>query len=115
ALENHETFGTLTARYIQAMEEDAAALGVISPSFEPRATRYIDSMIAMIESLLDKELAYVAGNGDVFYDVRGFPDYGKLSGKSLDDLRAGERVEIDINKRDPLDFVLWKIGKHTSE
>lgn len=111
ALENHEPFSALTARYIQAMEEDAATLGVISPSFEPRATEYIDSMIAMIESLLNKELAYVASNGDVFYDVRRFPDYGKLSGKSLDDLRAGERVEIDTNKRDPLDFVLWKAAK----
>lgn len=111
ALENHEPFTTLTARYIQAMEEDAAALGVISPSFEPRATGCIDSMVVMIESLLSKGLAYVAGNGDVFYDVRRFPDYGKLSGKSLDDLRAGERVEIDTNKRDPLDFVLWKAAK----
>ncbi len=111
ALENQEHFGTLTARYIQAMEEDATALGVINPSFEPRATEYIDSMIAMIESLLDKGLAYVASNGDVFYDVRRFPNYGKLSGKSLDDLRAGERVEIDTNKRDPLDFVLWKAAK----
>jgi len=111
ALENHEPFTTLTARYIQAMAEDAAALGVISPSFEPRATECIDSMVTMIESLLSKGLAYVAGNGDVFYDVRRFPDYGKLSGKSLDDLRAGERVEIDTNKRDPLDFVLWKAAK----
>ena len=105
ALENHEPFSALTARYIQAMEEDAMALGVISPSFEPRATEYVDSMIAMIESLLNRGLAYVASNGDVFYDVRRFPGYGKLSGKSLDDLRAGERVEIDTNKRDPLDFV----------
>ncbi len=111
ALENHEPFSALTARYIQAMEEDAMALGVISPSFEPRATEYVDSMIAMIESLLNRELAYVASNGDVFYDVRRFPGYGKLSGKSLDDLRAGERVEIDTNKRDPLDFVLWKAAK----
>lgn len=110
-LENHEPFGALTARYIQAMEEDAAALGVISPSFEPRATEYIGSMVTMIESLLGKGLAYVANNGDVFYDVRRFPGYGKLSGKSLDDLRAGERVEIDTNKRDPLDFVLWKAAK----
>lgn len=72
ALENHEPFSALTARYIQAMEEDAMALGVISPSFEPRATEYVDSMIAMIESLLNRELAYVASNGDVFYDVRRF-------------------------------------------
>lgn len=111
ALENHEPFDVLTARYIQAMEEDAAALGVIHPSFEPRATQYIDSMVTMIASLLDKSLAYVADNGDVFYDVRRFPGYGKLSGKSLDDLRAGERVEIDVHKRDPLDFVLWKAAK----
>ncbi|SCX19307.1 cysteinyl-tRNA synthetase [Nitrosomonas eutropha] len=111
ALENHEPFGALTARYIQAMEEDAAALGIISPSFEPRATECIESMVTMIESLLSKGLAYVANNGDVFYDVRRFPGYGKLSGKSLDDLRAGERVEIDTNKRDPLDFVLWKAAK----
>lgn len=111
ALENHEPFDVLTARYIQAMEEDAAALGVIHPSFEPRATQYIGSMVAMITALLDKGLAYVADNGDVFYDVRRFPGYGKLSGKSLDDLRAGERVEIDVHKRDPLDFVLWKAAK----
>lgn len=111
ASENREPFTALTARYIRAMEEDAAALNVISPSFEPRATECIDSMIVMIESLLNKGLAYVANNGDVFYDVHRFTDYGKLSGKSLDDLRAGERVEIDTNKRDPLDFVLWKAAK----
>lgn len=111
ASENREPFTALTARYIRAMEEDAAALNVISPSFEPRATECIDSMIIMIESLLNKGLAYVANNGDVFYDVHRFTDYGKLSGKSLDDLRAGERVEIDTNKRDPLDFVLWKAAK----
>ena len=111
ALENQEPFTALTARYIQAMEEDATALGVASPSFEPRATEYIDSMITMIEALLSKNLAYIASNGDVFYDVHRFPGYGKLSGKSLDDLQAGERVEVDTNKRDPLDFVLWKAAK----
>ncbi|MFO7578898.1 MAG: cysteine--tRNA ligase [Nitrosomonas halophila] len=111
ALENHEPISKLTDRYIQAMEEDAAALGVARPAFEPRATDCIEDMIAMIRTLLDKNLAYVADNGDVFYAVHHFPNYGKLSGKSLDDLRAGERVEIDGNKRDPLDFVLWKAAK----
>src|SRR5690606_22463672 len=111
ALENHEPISTLTDRYTQAMEEDAAALGVTKPAFEPRATECIEDMIAMIRTLLDKNLAYVADNGDVFYAVHHFPNYGKLSGKSLDDLRAGERVEIDGNKRDPLDFVLWKAAK----
>jgi cysteinyl-tRNA synthetase len=111
ASENHESIEVLTSRYIQAMEEDAAALGVTKPSFEPRATECIESMIVMIGTLLSKGLAYVADNGDVFYAVHHFPGYGKLSGKSLDDLRAGERVEIDTNKRDPLDFVLWKAAK----
>lgn len=111
ALNNHEPIEALTSRYIQAMEEDAAALGVAKPSFEPRATECISDMVAMIGMLLNKNLAYVAENGDVFYAVHSFPGYGKLSGKSLDDLRAGERVEVDTNKRDPLDFVLWKATK----
>jgi len=111
ALDNLEPIEALTSRYIQAMEEDAAALGVAKPSFEPRATECIDDMVAMIGMLLNKNLAYVADNGDVFYAVHSFPGYGKLSGKSLDDLRAGERVEVDRNKRDPLDFVLWKAAK----
>jgi len=111
ALENHEPIETLTTRYIQAMEADAAALGVARPSFEPRATECVESMIVMIGLLLNKGLAYIADNGDVFYAVHRFPGYGKLSGKSLEDLRAGERVEIDTNKQDPLDFVLWKTAK----
>lgn len=111
ALANGESIKTLTGRYIQAMQEDAAALGVMSPSHEPRATECIDAMIAMIDTLLAKNLAYQADNGDVYYSVHDFPHYGKLSGKSLEDLRAGERVEIDGNKRDPLDFVLWKSAK----
>ncbi|SCZ86251.1 cysteinyl-tRNA synthetase [Nitrosomonas mobilis] len=111
ALINGESIKTLTDRYIQAMQEDAAALGVMPPSHEPRATECIDTMIAMISALLAKNLAYTADNNDVYYAVHNFPHYGKLSGKSLEDLRAGERVEIDGNKRDPLDFVLWKAAK----
>ncbi|SEN11753.1 cysteine--tRNA ligase [Nitrosomonas marina] len=111
ALENHEAIESLTGRFIQAMEQDATALGVERPTYEPRATHFIENMITMIEKLIDKSLAYAADNGDVYYAVHQFPGYGKLSGKSLDDLRAGERVEIDANKKDPLDFVLWKSAK----
>ncbi|SEO73808.1 cysteine--tRNA ligase [Nitrosovibrio sp. Nv6] len=111
AQENNESIEALTMRFIQAMEEDAAALGVAAPSCEPRATRHVEDMIAMIRILVDKNLAYAASNGDVYYAVHRFPRYGKLSGKSLDDLRAGERVIVDPNKKDPLDFVLWKAAK----
>ncbi len=111
AQENNESIETLTTRFIQAMEEDAAALGVAPPSSEPRATLHVEKMVAMICTLMDKELAYTAANGDVYYAVHRFPGYGKLSGKSLDDLRAGERVLIDPFKKDPLDFVLWKAAK----
>lgn len=111
AQENNESIETLTQRFIQAMNEDSAALGVLLPSHEPRATEYVEHMIAMIGTLVEKRLAYPAKNGDVYYSVHDFPGYGKLSGKSLSDLRAGERVEIDSNKKDPLDFVLWKSAK----
>ncbi|SCX85259.1 cysteinyl-tRNA synthetase [Nitrosospira sp. Nl5] len=111
ATENNEPIEALTARFIQAMEEDAAALGVVAPSHEPRATRHVEKMIAMIRILVNKDLAYAAANGDVYYAVHRFSDYGKLSGKSLDDLRAGERVTVDPHKKDPLDFVLWKAAK----
>lgn len=111
AQENNESIETLTQRFIQAMNEDSAALGVLLPSHEPRATDYVEHMIAMISTLVEKRLAYPAKNGDVYYSVHDFPSYGKLSGKSLNDLRAGERVEIDSNKKDPLDFVLWKSAK----
>jgi len=111
ALENRETVGELTARFIRFMDEDAAALGVEKPDHEPRATGYVPQMLEMIDRLEDKELAYQSGSGDVNYAVRRFPGYGKLSGKSLDDLRAGERVEVDTTKEDPLDFVLWKRSK----
>ena len=90
------------------MDEDAAALGVQKPDHEPRATEYIPQMLAMIGELESNGLAYRVPSGDVNYPVRKFPGYGKLSGKSLDELRAGERVEIDREKQDPLDFVLWK-------
>ncbi|SDV99769.1 cysteine--tRNA ligase [Nitrosomonas communis] len=111
AQENGETINTLTQRFIDAMYEDAARLGVAQPTYEPRATQCIEDMIGMILTLIQKGLAYVAANGDVFYSVHQFPHYGKLSGKSLEDLRAGERVDIDFNKKDPLDFVLWKAAK----
>ncbi len=111
ARENNESIETLTTRFIQAMEEDAAALGVLPPSCEPRATCHVEDMVDMIRVLVDKNLAYAASNGDVYYAVHKFPGYGKLSGKSLDDLRAGERVVVDPYKKDPLDFVLWKAAK----
>jgi len=111
AAENSEPVTALTARFTQAMHEDAAALGVEKPVSEPRATAYVPDMVRMIDKLMDKGLAYRAANGDVYYAVHKFPGYGKLSGKSLDDLRAGERVEIGTDKHDPLDFVLWKAAK----
>ena len=113
ALENNETIGALTDRFIGFMNEDAAALGVEKPSFEPRATDYVPQMLGLIGKLEQNGLAYKAADGDVNYSVRKFPGYGKLSGKSLDDLRAGERVEVGVDsaKHDPLDFVLWKHAK----
>jgi cysteinyl-tRNA synthetase len=111
AAELGEPVEALTGRFIRYMDEDAAALGVEQPDHEPRATRYVPQMIAMIEELQAKGLAYPAASGDVNYAVRRFPGYGRLSGKSLDELRAGERVEVDSAKEDPLDFVLWKRAK----
>ena len=108
ASENKESVEALTERFIAAMSEDAAALGVLKPDFEPRATEYIGQMQEIIRLLEQKGLAYLAPDGDVNYSVRNFQGYGRLSGKSLEDLRAGERVEIAPAKRDPLDFVLWK-------
>jgi cysteinyl-tRNA synthetase len=108
AADNGEPIGALTARFIAYMDEDAAALGVQKPDHEPRATEYVPQMLAMIGELESKGLAYRVPSGDVNYAVRKFPGYGKLSGKSLDELRAGERVEVDRAKQDPLDFVLWK-------
>ena len=111
AQENGEPVSVLTARFIEAMDEDAAALGVEKPDHEPRATQYVDGMLEMINVLEARGLAYRAENGDVNFSVRKFEGYGKLSGKSLDELRAGERVEIGAAKHDPLDFVLWKHAK----
>ncbi len=111
AAENSEPIDALTGRFIRAMDEDAAALGVQKPDIEPRATDNVPQMLALIGGLVDKGIAYQAANGDVYYSVHKFNGYGKLSGKSLDELRAGERVEIDAGKRDPLDFVLWKSAK----
>jgi cysteinyl-tRNA synthetase len=111
ALENNETIGELTNRFINLMDEDAVALGVEKPDHEPRATEYVPQMLHLIGQLEQNGLAYKASDGDVNFSVRKFPGYGKLSGKSLDDLRAGERVEVDTAKQDPLDFVLWKHAK----
>jgi cysteinyl-tRNA synthetase len=108
ALENGEPIDALTARFIAAMDEDAAALGVEKPEHEPRATAYVPQMLELIRKLEAKGLAYRAADGDVNYPVRKFAAYGRLSGKSLDELRAGERVEVGAAKEDPLDFVLWK-------
>ena len=108
---NGEPIGALTERFIRAMHEDCAALGVESPEHEPRATDYIPQIIAMTERLIERGYAYVASDGDVLYSVSHFPDYGQLSGRRLADLRAGARVEVDEAKRDPLDFVLWKQAK----
>ncbi|GHU30956.1 cysteine--tRNA ligase [Betaproteobacteria bacterium] len=111
AQENNESIGELTGRFIAFMNEDSAALGVEKPDFEPRATEYVAQMLSLIDQLEKNGLAYQAGDGDVNFSVRKFPGYGKLSGKSLDDLRAGERVDVDQAKQDPLDFVLWKHAK----
>lgn len=111
ANENGEDFHALTERFISAMNEDADALGVIRPDTEPKATEFVDQIIAMVQTLIEKGHAYPASNGDVYYDVSSFKPYGRLSKRNLDDLQAGARVEIDEIKSDPLDFVLWKAAK----
>ena len=111
AAENGETPSALTARFIRLMHDDFDALGMARPDHEPRATQFIPQMLDLIGLLQDKGLAYQANDGDVNYAVRSFPGYGKLSGRELDELRAGERVAVDTSKRDPLDFVLWKRAK----
>lgn len=111
AQENGEHFNDLTARFIQAMHEDLAALGILPPTHEPRATAAMADIIAMIQVLIDKGFAYVGANGDVYYAVNRFAPYGKLANKKLEDLRAGARIEIEDAKNDPLDFVLWKSAK----
>jgi cysteinyl-tRNA synthetase len=109
--EKGEPIEALTARMIAAFDADAARLNLVKPDIEPRATRYIGPMLEMIAQLEAKELAYRGGNGDVYYAVRKFAEYGKLSRRNLDELRAGERVAVDAAKRDALDFVLWKAAK----
>ena len=111
ANEKGETITQLTERFITAMHEDERALGVLPPDQEPRATTSMPDILSMIQTLLDKGYAYAASNGDVYYDVSKFVPYGKLSGKKIDELRAGERVAVDEHKDDPLDFVLWKAAK----
>jgi len=111
AAESGEPVASLTERFIRYMDEDAASLGVQKPDIEPRATEYVGEMLGMIGKLEERGVAYASESGDVNFSVRNFPGYGKLSGKSLEDLRAGERVGVDATKRDPLDFVLWKSAK----
>ncbi len=111
AAANGENWAGLAQRFIDAMHEDCRALGLQDPDDEPRATGYIAEIIAMVQTLLDKGYAYVASNGDVMYAVRRFAPYGQLSGKKIDELRSGARVQVDDAKLDPLDFVLWKMSK----
>lgn len=111
ALAKKTTCEAVTAKYIAAMHDDAAALGVIPPNFEPKATAYIDEIQAMIRQLIDEGLAYIKANGDVYYSVSSFDSYGSLARRNLLQLRAGCRVEVDDKKEDPLDFVLWKLAK----
>ncbi len=101
----------LTSEFIQAMHEDCAALNILAPDVEPRATESIAGMIEMIQTLIDKNMAYAVPDGDVYYRVRNFKGYGKLSNQNIDDLRSGERVAVQTDKEDPLDFVLWKRAK----
>jgi cysteinyl-tRNA synthetase len=108
ANENGELFSDLTDRFIKAMHEDEAALAVLPPDHEPRATKHIDEIVAMINTLVDKDMAYPADNGDVYFSVMSFPDYGKLSKKKIDELLDGARIEVGELKKDPRDFVLWK-------
>jgi cysteinyl-tRNA synthetase len=111
AAANGESWSDLARRFTDAMLEDCATLGLQRPDLEPRASEYIDAMIAMTQTLVAKGYAYAAADGDVLYSVRKFAEYGRLSGKNVDDLRAGARVQVDHAKKDPLDFVLWKHAK----
>lgn len=111
AAERGEGLDSLTQRFIDAMHEDEAALGCIAPTVEPRATQHVGQMLELIETLVRRGHAYAPGNGDVYYAVRSFPAYGRLSGRSLEELHSGARVEPGEDKRDPLDFALWKAAK----
>jgi cysteinyl-tRNA synthetase len=111
AAANGENWADLARRFTVAMHEDCATLGLQIPDLEPRATEFIAPIIAMVQTLIDKGFAYAADNGDVMYSVRKFPGYGRLSGKIIDDLRVGSRVQVDDSKHDPHDFVMWKHAK----
>jgi cysteinyl-tRNA synthetase len=115
AAENGEPYNALTARFIDIMHEDERRLDVLPPSIEPRATQHIGDIISLVERLIAKGFAYRADNGDVYYAVDQFADYGKLSGKKPEELLAGARIEIDEAKRDPRDFALWKAAKPNEE
>ncbi len=111
ANENNEDFSAVTQRFVQAFREDMQALGLLAPTHEPRATEYVPRIIEFIEKLIAADKAYIAGNGDVYYAVRNFAEYGCLSNRNIDELESGARVEVNDVKRDPLDFVLWKMAK----
>lgn len=111
ALENRESIQALTERFIAAMHEDETALNVLRPDIEPKATEYIDEIKHLVQTLIDKGHAYAADNGDVYFKVKSFDSYGRLSGKKQEDLEAGARVEVNPHKQDPMDFVLWKASK----
>lgn len=111
AAENGEEFTALTDRFISAMHEDERSLSVLSPDQEPRATAHMGEIISMIETLIEKEYAYAAENGDVYYAIKQFDGYGKLSKRKIEDLQAGARVDVEEQKRDPMDFALWKAAK----
>ncbi|MFY0701259.1 MAG: cysteine--tRNA ligase, partial [Bermanella sp.] len=111
AVENNEPFNVLVDRMVGAMNEDFAKLNVLTPNSEPKATDHIEGIIAMVNTLIEKGFAYAASNGDVYYRVRKFDGYGKLSGKILEELESGARIEVTEEKEDPLDFVLWKSAK----
>ncbi len=111
AVENNEPIAALTERFITAMHEDSDALGIARPDHEPRATDHVPEMLDMIEKLKTNQLAYASNDGDMNFSVRRFPNYGQLSGKSIDDLRTGDRASVVRDKEDPLDFVLWKKAK----
>ena len=106
-----EDYTVLTERFIEAMHDDEQALGVLPPDAEPRATHHLPQIIAMIEALIENGFAYVADDGDVFYDITKFKDYGQLAHQDIEKLQAGARVDILDTKHNPLDFVLWKVSK----
>lgn len=111
ANENNESFSAVVERFTQAMHDDFTQLGLLSPNYEPRATEYVPQIIQLIETLIQKDCAYIAANGDVYYNVRQFKNYGCLSHHNIDQLESGARIEVNDVKRDPLDFVLWKLAK----